>query len=127
MKIIIYKNLSYQLNGIFFQIHNEYGRFLRERQCCDLLEEALEKNSIRYQREYDLARLNKEFLKGNRVDYLIEDKIIIEVKATSIITKEDYCQVLRYLQASNMRLGMIVNFRNKYLKAKRAVNNKFIN
>jgi len=52
---------------------------------------------------------------------LIDDKIIIELKTKSITSKEDYYQIQRYLQASEMKLGLLVNFRNRYLKPLRIV------
>lgn len=58
---------------------------------------------------------------GNIVDFMIDNKIIIEVKAKRIITKNDYYQTQRYLQESRIKLGMLVNFRSKYLKPKRVL------
>lgn len=58
---------------------------------------------------------------GNIIDFLIDNKIILENKAKRIITKDDYYQLQRYLQALNIKLGMIINFREKYLKPKRIV------
>ncbi len=58
---------------------------------------------------------------GNMVDFLIDEKIILEIKAKRIITKEDYFQTQRYLQALNIKLGLLVNFRSNYLKPVRIV------
>ena len=125
MKKIIYKKLSYLINGLCFQVHNELGRFCKEKQYCDKLEEMLKNSDIIFKREYDLKKLNNEFPGGNRVDFIVENKVVLEIKAKSIISKDDYYQVLRYLKASNVRLGMIINFRNKYLKPKRIINNEY--
>ena len=77
-----------------------------------------------YEREMEIKKLNTNSPKGNRIDYLIEQKIIVDIKAKPFITKEDYRQMQRYLQSSNMELGMIVNFRNVYLKPKRILNSE---
>ena len=58
----------------------------------------------------------------NIVDFLIEDKILLELKAKRIISKEDYYQVRRYLESLNLKLGLLVNFRDRYLKPKRILN-----
>ena len=58
---------------------------------------------------------------GNRVDFLIDNKIILETKAERIITREDYYQIQRYPQSLNMKLGLLVNFRNQYIKPVRIV------
>ena len=57
----------------------------------------------------------------NIIDFLIEDKIVLEIKAKPLILKEDFVQTQRYLQSLNKQLGLIVNFRNRYLKPVRIV------
>ena len=58
---------------------------------------------------------------GNRVDFLIDNKIILEVKAARMITKDDYHQIQRYLQSLDKKLGLMVNFHTHYLAPKRIV------
>ncbi|MCK4554470.1 GxxExxY protein [Candidatus Parcubacteria bacterium] len=123
MKDIIYKDLSYKLNGLFFETHNELGRFKNEKQCADKFEELLIRDGIRYEREFVLPlSFNSEHSGRNRLDFLIESEVIVDFKAKTIITKEDYFQMLRYLTSFNKKLGIIVNFRQKYLKPKRIIN-----
>ena len=57
----------------------------------------------------------------NIVDFVVESKILIDFKAKPVITKEDYYQMNRYLDASGCNLGMIVNFRNKFPKPIRVI------
>ncbi|PIP17738.1 MAG: hypothetical protein COX43_02665 [Parcubacteria group bacterium CG23_combo_of_CG06-09_8_20_14_all_35_9] len=59
---------------------------------------------------------------GNRVDFSVENKILLEAKAKKFITKEDYFQVKRHLETSGFEPGLIVNFRNTCLKLKRIIN-----
>lgn len=118
---ILYSQLSYELTGICFKIHNTLGRFCSERQYADALEELLKEKKIPYQREFEL---NTNTIQGNRVDFFIDHKIIVDLKAKKFITKEDYYQMQRYLQCSNLELGLIINFRNTYLKPKRVLNTK---
>ncbi len=117
-KKLIHSELSYVLNGIFFKIHNKLGRFAREKQYSDVLEEEFKSQNINHKREIDLNS------SGNRFDFLIENKIVVEVKAKPFVTKSDYYQVNRYLESSGIELGLIVNFRHRYLKPKRIVNAK---
>ena len=49
----------------------------------------------------------------------------IKMQEFSFITKEDYFQTQRYLQAANIKLGLIVNFRSTFLKPKRVINTKY--
>ena len=122
---IVEAELSYKLTGLFFQIHNEHGRFCKEKQYADAFEELLKKLKIRYLREVEVQKFNSTSPAGNKVDFLIEDRIIVDFKAKPIITKEDYIQMQRYLGGSNLELGLIVNFRNHYLKPKRVLNPRY--
>ncbi len=123
---LIYPELSYVITGLCFDVHNSLGRFCREKQYCDAIESKLKELTIPYQREYTLKNT------GNRVDFLIDDKIVLEVKAKLIIAKEDYYQLQRYLQVLDKKLGLILNFRNRYIKPVRTIKietdarNKFV-
>ena len=86
-----------------------------------MLERLLVDNKIKFTREYSLPVDKIDNLRTNIVDFMIEDKILVDLKAKAIITKEDYYQMNRYLQAGNFKLGLIVNFRNKYLKPIRVI------
>lgn len=123
-KEIILKDLSYKINGICFKVHNKLGRFCSERQYSDKLEKFLKENNILHKREFEIAKL-VDSPHGNRPDFIIENKIILDAKAKKFITKDDYYQMMRYLEASNFQLGLIINFRATYLKPKRVINNKY--
>ncbi len=112
---LIYPELSYLVVGVCFEAHNQLGRFAREKQYCDAIEQKLKSAHIPYRREYQIPHT------GNTVDFLIDDKITLEVKAKRLILKEDFYQLQRYLQASAKKLGLIVNFRNRYLKPIRVI------
>lgn len=112
---MIHPKLSYILMGACFDVHNTLGRFAREKQYSDLLEQKLLDLKIPYKREYQIGDT------GNIVDFLADGKIVIEVKAKRLILKDDYYQAQRYLQILNAPLALLVNFRNRYLKAIRVI------
>lgn len=112
---LLYPDLSYKLVGIFFDIHNSIGRYARERQYGNILEEKLKELKIEYVREFRIGNT------GNVVDFSIENKILIELKAKRALLKEDFYQIQRYLQVTQYRLGLLVNFSSKYLNPKRLV------
>ena len=117
---VLYPELSYKVYGLCFKVHNELGRFRNEKQYADALEHAFRDSKIIYEREIPLAiSFAGEKTRRNIPDFLIEGKIILDLKAKTIITKEDYFQMQRYLISANKRLGIIVNFRQKYLIPKR--------
>jgi GxxExxY protein len=119
---LIYPDLSYKINGILFAVHNELGRFSNEKQYADAIEGFLKRLHISYEREKNLPASFENEQKRNKIDFLIEDKIILEIKAKNTLTREDYYQVKRYLVALNKKLGIIVNFRKKYIEPKRILN-----
>ncbi|TSC95231.1 MAG: hypothetical protein CEN87_243 [Parcubacteria group bacterium Licking1014_1] len=122
MSELIYPDISYKINGVLFAVHNELGQFRSEKEYGDLIENYFKKFSINYEREKILPPSFNNDQKRNRVDFLAEDKIILELKAKRFIDKEDYYQMKRYLVALNKKLGILVNFRRKYITPKRVVN-----
>lgn len=112
---LIYPELSYIINGILFSTHNEVGQYAREKQYGDIVERLLSEQSMVYKREETISN------SGNRLDFIIDNKILLELKAKRILTKNDYEQVQRYLQETQIKLGILVNFRNKYIKPIRIV------
>ncbi|MDP1689330.1 MAG: GxxExxY protein [bacterium] len=120
---VIYPELSYLIYGFCFKIHNELGRFLNEKQYGDALEKLLKENKINYIREFALPlSFDGEKPRRNIVDFLIEDKIILEFKVKQFLTKEDYYQLKRYLVSSSKKLGILFNFRQQALSPKRILN-----
>lgn len=124
-KNILYPELSYKLNGIFFGIHNELGRFCSEKQYGDALDTKLRKANINYVREAPTPILFEgESKRRSIVDFIIENKIILELKVKTRLTHHDYYQMLRYLNAFKYELGFLINFRRQNLMFKRILNSK---
>src|SRR3989344_2697558 len=103
---LIYPKLSYLVIGICFEAHNELGRFAREKQYGNYIEKRLKESGIKFEKELSISDV------GNTVDFLIDDRIVLELKNKEITTKMDYFQVQRYLQSTGLNLGLLINFRN---------------
>ncbi len=114
-KTLIYPELSYTITGILFSTHNELGQYAREKQYGDAIEKKLKEPNLTYKREIVISD------SGNILDFIVANKIALELKAKRIISKEDYNQIQRYLQETRLKLGLLVNFRDKYIKPLRIV------
>lgn len=114
---ILFPELSYEISGVCFSVQNKLGRFCREKQYADEFERLLIEKGLSYKREFPV-KVNGQN-SGNIVDFIIEEKIIVELKAKRFLTKDDYYQTKRYLASLNLNLGLIVNFRDSYIKPKR--------
>ncbi|PIP86851.1 GxxExxY protein [Candidatus Campbellbacteria bacterium CG22_combo_CG10-13_8_21_14_all_36_13] len=112
---VIEPELSYTITGVLFAVHNELGQYAREKQYGDLVEKKLKEIKIPYKREISISD------SGNILDFIIDNKIVLELKASRILTKENYRQIQNYLQQTNIKLGLLINFRSKYLKPVRII------
>lgn len=119
---LIHKDLSYILNGILFDVHNELSNFASEGQICDRIESKLVEKDLKYLREFILPSSPDEKIGRHRVDFLIDNKIVLEIKYRRFLRREDYEQVKRYLNVLNLSLAILVNFRDERLHPKRILN-----
>lgn len=120
---VVYKELSYKINGLLFKVHKDLGRYRNEKQYGDYFEQLLKDEKIKYVREFKFTD-NKFGQEKVRCvcDFIIESKVIIEFKAKDHITKEDYYQVKRYLLTLDLKLAIIINFRQPRIVPKRILN-----
>src|SRR3989338_8708103 len=121
-KGLIYPELSFKITGILFSVQNELGRSCNEKQYGDAVETKFKELGIQYEREKILPPSFAGEKERNKIDFLVEDKILLEFKCKRMITREDYYQTKRYLTAMNKRLALLVNFRDIHLKPKRILN-----
>lgn len=125
---LLYKDLTYNIRGLLFETQNEIGRFCNEKQCGDAFVFKLKRAGYFYEREKVLPiSFPGEKLGRNRIDFLIEHVLIIELKNVPALTKDHYYQCQRYLVALNLDLALLVNFRPKYLMIKRILNHQKYN
>lgn len=86
---------------------------------------ALKESGMCYEREKVLPSSFLGELKGrNKIDFLIEGKIILEIKAKPFLMKQDYYQTRRYLTALKKKLALLVNMRRDYIYPKRVLNSE---
>ncbi len=105
-------SISYEIIGAAYQVHSELGPGLLESTYEVCLEYELTKRGFKVERQkalpviYDEIKLDA----GYRIDLLVEDSIIVELKAVAAIDPIHKAQVLTYLKLSDLQLGLLLNF-----------------
>ena len=119
--------LTYKVIGSAIEVHKELGPGLLESayQKCLLYE--LRKAGLQVEEEKSLPILYKEVKldHGYRIDLLVENSLVIEIKTVENFTDVHFAQVLTYLKLGNYPIGLLMNFNTKILKnnIKRFINN----
>jgi len=120
---LVYPELSYQIMGILYKIHNELGAHLQEKYYQRAIEEELTMQKIPFEREkmIPLTYINKT-IGRYFVDFIIDSKIALEIKSIDFFTKKEWKQVTAYLKTANLRLGILANFSQEKIIYKRVLN-----
>jgi GxxExxY protein len=123
MENIIYKDESYKIIGICMEVHNNLGAGFLEIVYKDALEWEFNREGIPFEREKQYLVNYKGVILPHKffADFVVFDKIILEVKGISAITDEHIAQAYNYLKVSQNKLALIVNFGEIKLKYKRIV------
>ncbi|QRM90630.1 GxxExxY protein [Lacinutrix sp. WUR7] len=104
--------LSYIIRGAIFKVYNELGPGLLESVYETILMYELEKQGLSVKRQVALPIFydDIELEIGYRLDLLVNNKVIIEIKSVETLAKVHHKQVLTYLKLSEIKLGILVNF-----------------
>lgn len=122
-KDLIYPALCYQLIGVLFEIYNELGYGHKEIIYQKAMANLLKKMGISFKEQiYNPITFKGDNIGKNYFDFLIEDKIIVELKRGNYFHKAHIEQVYQYLVSSNLKLGLLVYFSPQKLHFKRIVN-----
>ncbi len=118
----LYQDLTYKLRGIFFKVYNQLGPGLSEKIYQRAIIQELETQKISYETEKVIVIKYKDTKIGRqRLDLIIDDKIVIEIKATDNMHSLFEKQTIAYLKTSNYKLALLVNFGGDKIIIKRYV------
>lgn len=123
MSDIIFKQESYNIIGAAMEVHKELGAGFVEGIYQEALEMEFARQNIPHLREHHLnvfykgQKLNKHYF----ADFVCYNQIIVELKALNDFSKNHHAQVINYLKASQMKLGLLINFGSSSLQYKRFV------
>ena len=120
---LVYKDESYKIIGAALEVHKQLGCGFIEQVYQDALEYEFRLRGIPFEREKAFQVIYKDIVldKTFRVDFVCFDKIIVELKAVSCLADEHTAQVLNYLKASNLKLGLLINFGETWLVHERVL------
>lgn len=107
----LYQELTYKLRGIFFEVYNQLGPRLPEKIYQRAIIQELKSHKIPHETEKIINIKYKDARVGQqRLDLVIDDKIIVEIKATDSMHSLFEKQTIAYLKVSRYKLALLVNF-----------------
>lgn len=124
-KELIYPELSYKIIGRAFRVYNQLGYGYQEKYYQRAYAHELTKEQLAFLREvsvkinYDGANIGKYFL-----DFIVDNKIIVELKVASEFKYKYIRQVLEYLNETNKKLAILIYFTKSGVKYRRIINPK---
>lgn len=120
---LIYPELSYKIIGVLIKVHNQLGPKFQEKHYQKAIEIEFKKENINFKAEKEVDLFYDKNLIGKyRFDFVIENKIILELKVAESLHADYKKQLLSYLRNSEYRLGILANFGKSRLEYKRYVN-----
>lgn len=120
---LVHSDISYQVIGSAFTVYNElgFGHLEKIYQRAIAEEFRLRKLKFREQVPYKVMYKGKNI--GNSyLDFLVEDKVIVELKKSDYFSKKNIDQVINYLKISDVQLALLINFSKNGVLHKRLVN-----
>lgn len=119
---LIYADTTYKVRGAIFAVYNTLGSGHKELVYQKALEKEFEEQKIPFKREENLDVKYRNVKVGNyRPDFIIDDKIIVELKAVEFMPKTYENQLIHYLKTTDFQVGLLVNFGQPKLFIKRLV------
>lgn len=117
--------LTGKIIGCAMKVHRTLGCGFQEVIYQRALEKELENNGIEYSREFEMPVYYEGDLIGTRrVDFLVEGRISVELKALTALEDVHMAQAKNYLEAYELRVGLLINFGAKSLEYGRLINSK---
>jgi len=122
-----HEEFTKKIIGCAMEVHNTLGNGFQEVVYQRALVAEMEIQGLGFEREKEMAIHYKgQQIGTRRVDFFVEDKVMLEIKATTELNDTHLAQAMNYLEAYEMEIGLLINFGAKSLQFKRVHNNKLI-
>ncbi len=118
---LVHEELTGLIRQTAFEIHQYFGPGFLEKVYEGALESRLGKSGLTVQRQMPLAVADEggTIVGSYTADLLINNLVLIEAKAVKLLASEHHAQILNYLKATGIKVGMLINFGNARLQVKR--------
>ena len=127
MSELKYKEITEKIIDLAMKVYAALGNGFQEVIYQRALEIEMEESALKFLREFNMPVHYKASQIGERrVDFFVEDKIMVEIKALIELENVHLAQAKNYLEAYNMQVGLLLNFGSISLQFKRLENQKFI-
>jgi len=120
---LLYPELSYKINGVLFKVFRQLGGGHREKYYQEAVSFGLKECGINFKEQFYVPlKFDDKIVGKYYLDFLIEDKIVLELKRGNIVAVNNIDQVKGYLSALNLKLAIIVSFTFNGVKINRILN-----
>jgi GxxExxY protein len=125
---MLYEDLTRRIIGAAMKVHSTLGNGFQEvvYQRALAIEFQFQGLSFEREKEMDLFYRNQP-IGSRRVDFFVENCIMVEIKAVTRLEDVHLAQAKNYLEAYHMEIGLLINFGEESLKFRRVINNKLVN
>ena len=122
-----YKDITQKIIGAAMKVHATLGNGFQEVIYQRALEIEMKLLGLTFQREFEMGIFYRnEQIGSRRVDFFVDNKIMVELKALIMLENVHLAQAKNYLEAYNVEVGLLINFGAVNLDFKRLQNNKFV-
>jgi GxxExxY protein len=119
-----YSDITEKVIGCAMKVHSTLGNGFQEVIYQRALSIEMEKNGLLFGREIEMPIYYESVDIGTRrVDFLIDEKVLVELKAVTKLENVHLAQALNYIEAFKMEIGLLINFGNTRLEFKRLIKN----
>lgn len=111
MRPLIHRELTHEIIGSFFKVYNAFGYGFLETPYVNALTLELLNRGLRVQRELPIELQYEGQMVGlYRADMVVEQKVLVEAKASAVMSEADHRQIFNYLRASKLTVGLLLHF-----------------
>jgi GxxExxY protein len=119
---LVHSDLTRQIIGAAMEVHSNLGPGFLESVYESAMAIEMNLRDVPYERQKAVPVIYKgEKARDFTCDFLVDGKVLVELKATQLLTEVEEAQVLNYLRATGLRVGLLVNFGQRSLKYKRLI------